>query len=172
MKEATKLFAYEHGRSMTYHCRMHLCLIHLRSHLFNYNLIKTPFCENEFCDHVAETPSHYLLKSPKFANERRVMLSEISEIVFISINLNTNIDLMQNYFCNILIQGSNTLRMETNQNIFRHVFKFIDESGRFNFQLQRCEKFTKSKVSSVWYFKDQSVILVKSLTLQFYKTAH
>ena len=39
-------------------------------------------CENEVCDHVAETPSHYLLKCPKFANKRRVMLSEISEIVF------------------------------------------------------------------------------------------
>ena len=58
-KEANKLFAYGHGRSTTNHCRMRLGL---RSHLFNYNLINTPFCENEVCDHVAETPSHYLLK--------------------------------------------------------------------------------------------------------------
>ena len=56
------------------------------SHLFNYNLINRPFCEIEVCDYVAETLSHYLLKCPKFANERRVMLSEISEIVFPGIN--------------------------------------------------------------------------------------
>ena len=111
---------------------MRLGLSHLRSHLFNYNLINTPFCENEVCDHVAETPSHYLLKCPKFANERCVMLSEISEIVFPGINHNTIIDLMPDYFCRILIQGSDTLSLVTNQNIFRQVFKFIDESGRFN----------------------------------------
>ena len=104
---------------------------HLRSHLFNYNLINTPFCENEVCDHVAETPSHYLLKCLKFANERRIILSEISEIVFPGINHNTIIDLMPDYFCRILIQGSDTLSLETNENIFRLVFKFIDESGRF-----------------------------------------
>ena len=36
------------------------------------------------------------------------------------------------YFCRIQIQGSDSLSLETNQNIFRRVFKFIDESGRFN----------------------------------------
>ena len=112
-KEANKLFAYGHGRSTTNDCRMRLGLSHLRSHLFNYNLINTPFCENDFCDHVAVTPSHYLLKCPKFANERRVMLSEISEIVFPGINHNTTIDLMPDYFCRILIQGSDTLSLET-----------------------------------------------------------
>ena len=117
-KEANKLFAYGHGRSTTNHCRMRLGLSHLRSHLFNYN---TPFCENEVCNHVAETPSHYMLQCPKFANERRVMLSEISEIVFPGINHNTIIDLMPAYFCRILIQGSDTLSLETNQNIFRQV---------------------------------------------------
>ena len=131
-KEANKLFAYGHGRSTTNHCRMRLGLSHLRSHLFNYNLINTPFCENEVCDCVAETPSHYLLKCPKFANERRIMLSEISEIDFPGVNQNTIIDLMPDYLCRILTQGSDTLSLETNQNIFRHVFKFIDESMRFN----------------------------------------
>ena len=53
-------------------------------------------------------------------------------IVFPGINYNTIIDLMPDYFCRILIQGSDTLSLETNQNIFRRVFKFIDESGRFN----------------------------------------
>ena len=83
-KEANKLFVYGHGRSTTDYCRMRLGLSHLRIHLFNYYLINTLFCENEGCDHVhvAEISSHYLLNCPKYANERRVMPSEISERIF------------------------------------------------------------------------------------------
>ena len=111
---------------------MRLGLSHLRSHLYNYNLINTPFCENEVCDHVVETPSHYLLNCPKYAEERHVMLSEISEIVFPGINHNTIVNLMPDYLCGVLLQGSETLSLDTNKEIFSHVFKFIDESGRFN----------------------------------------
>ena len=130
--EANKLYVYGHGRSTTNHCRMRLGLSHLRSHLYNYNLINTPFCENEVCDHVVETPSHYLLNCPKYAEERHVMLSEISEIVFPGINHNTIVNLMPDYLCGVLLQGSETLSLDTNKEIFSHVFKFIDESGRFN----------------------------------------
>ena len=56
----------------------------------------------------------------------------LSEIVFPGINYYTIIDLMPHYFCRILIQGSDTLSLETNQNILRHVFKFLEESGHFN----------------------------------------
>ena len=86
-KEANKLYVYGHGRSTINHCRMRLGLSHLRSHLFNYNLINAAFCENEDCDHLAETPSHYFLNCPKYADERQDMLSEISEIVFPCISL-------------------------------------------------------------------------------------
>ena len=51
--------SYGHGRSTTDQFRMRLGLSHLRSHLFNYNLINTPFCENEVCDHVAETQAMF-----------------------------------------------------------------------------------------------------------------
>ena len=111
---------------------MRLGLSHLRCHLFNCNLINAPFCENEVCDHLAETPSHYFLNCPKYADERHDMLSEISEIAFPGINHKTIINLMHDYFCSVLLQGSETLNLDTNKEIFRHVFKFIDESGRFN----------------------------------------
>ena len=93
----------------------------------------TPVCKNEVCDHVAETPSNHFLNCPKYAKERHVMLSEISEIVFPGINHNKTVNLMPDYLCGVLIQGSETLSfIDTNKEIFSHVFKFIDESGRFN----------------------------------------
>ena len=46
-KDSHKLFTYWHGRSTASHCRMRLGLSHLQNHLFNYNLINTPYCENE-----------------------------------------------------------------------------------------------------------------------------
>ena len=131
-KEANKLFTYGHGRPTINHCRMRLGLSHLRGQLFNYKLIDTPFCENETCDHVAETPSHYLLNCPRYADVRRTMLSSISEIVFPGVNQNTIVNLMPEYLCGVLMKGSETLSLETNKDIFKHVFRFIDESGRFN----------------------------------------
>ena len=73
-KEAIKLFTYGHGRPTINHCRMRLGLSHLRGQLFNYKLIA--------CDHVAETPFHYLLNCPRYADVQRTMLSSVSEIVF------------------------------------------------------------------------------------------
>ena len=61
-----------------------------------------------------------------------MMLSEISETVFPGINHNTIVNLMPYYLCGVLLQGSETFSLDTNKEIFSHVFKFIDESGRFN----------------------------------------
>ena len=79
---------------------------------------------------MAETPLHYLINCLKYADERHVMLSEISEIVFPGINHNTIVNLMPDYLFGVLLQGS--LSLYTNKEIFRRVFKIIDESGRFN----------------------------------------
>ena len=86
--DANKLFAYGHGYSTINHCRMRLGLSHLRSQLYNYNLVNTPYCENEACDHVLKTPSHFLLSCPRHSDKRLTMISEISEIVFPSTNYN------------------------------------------------------------------------------------
>ena len=111
---------------------MRLGLSHLRGQLFNYKLIDTPFCENETCDHVAETPSHYLSNCPRYADIRHTMLSSISEIVFPGVNQNTIVNLMPEYLCGVLMKGSETLSLEKIKTIiFKHVFRFIDELGRF-----------------------------------------
>ena len=41
---------------------------------------------------------------------------------------------MPDYLCGVLMKGSETFSLETNKDIhvFKHVFRFIDESGRFN----------------------------------------
>ena len=60
------------------------------------------------------------------------MLSEISEIVFPRTNYNFITTLMSDYFCSVLLKGSEDLSLDDNKKVFNYVFKFIDESGRFN----------------------------------------
>ena len=70
--DVNKFFAYGHGYSTINHCRMHLGLIHLRSHLFNYNLVSTPYCENKAFDHVLET-SNFLLSCLRYSDKRHTV---------------------------------------------------------------------------------------------------
>ena len=77
-----KLFAYGHGYSTINHCMMRLGLSHLKNHLYNYNLVNTPYCENEVSGHVLKTPSHFLFSCPRHSDKRHTMLPEITEIVF------------------------------------------------------------------------------------------
>ena len=44
--KSKKLYAHGHGLPAVNHCRMRLGLSHLRSHLFNYYIIQSKFCEN------------------------------------------------------------------------------------------------------------------------------
>ena len=53
------------------------------------------------------------------------MLSKISEVIFPGTNYNTNMALMPDYLCNILLKGSDDLSLEDNK-------KFMDKSGCFN----------------------------------------
>ena len=76
-----------------------------------YNLVNTPYCENEACDDVLETPSHFLLSCPRHSDKRQTMLSEISEIVFPSTNYNIITTLMSDYFCSVLLKGSEDLKV-------------------------------------------------------------
>ena len=39
---------------------------------------------------------------------------------------------MSDYFCSVLLKGSEDLSLHDNKKVFDYVFKFIDESGRFN----------------------------------------
>ena len=54
------------------------------------------------------------------------------KLFFPGVNQNTIVNLMPDYLCGVLMKESETLSLETNKDIFKHVFRFIDESGRFN----------------------------------------
>ena len=60
------------------------------------------------------------------------MLSEISEIVVPGTNYNIITTLMSDYFCSVLLKGSEDLSLDDNKKVFDYVFKFFDESGRFS----------------------------------------
>ena len=127
-----KLYAHGHGLPTVNHCRMRLGLSHLKNHLFNYNIIQSKFCENSNCDLISETSSHFLLFCPRYGPQRHTMLSEISTIIFPGTNYNTVIAIMPDYLCNILLQGSEDLSLNENKKVFDCVFKFINDSGRFD----------------------------------------
>ena len=105
---------------------------HLKNHLFNYYIIQSKFCENSNCDLISETSSHFLLFCPRYGPQRHTMLSEISTIIFPGTNYNTVIAIMPDYLCNILLQGSEDLSLNENKKVFDCVFKFINDSGRFD----------------------------------------
>ena len=111
---------------------MRLGLSHLRSHLYNYNLVNTPYCENEASGHVLETPSHFLLSCHRHSDKRHTMLPEITAIVFPGTNYKIISTLMSDYFCWVLLKGSEDLSLDANKKVFAYVFKFIDEYGRLN----------------------------------------
>ena len=64
----------------------------------------------------------------------RNMLRSISDLMFPGVDHNTIIELLGDYFCKVLLEGSVNLNLDENKLLFDIVFKYIDESGRFNYQ--------------------------------------
>ena len=83
-----KLFSHGHGWPKIDHCRLRLGLSHLKQHLYNYNLINPPYCENNDCLRLHETSAHYFLFSPKYHSQRQRMLTRISDMCFPGLNYN------------------------------------------------------------------------------------
>ena len=132
--KSNPLLGYGHGWSKVNHCRIRLGLSHLRQHLFNYHLIESPSCEQIECSNVLETPERFFLECPRYSHQRRNMLRSISDLMFPGVNYNTVIELLGDYFCKVLLEGSIDLNLDENKLLFDIVFKYIDESGRFNHQ--------------------------------------
>ena len=124
-----KLYSCGHGLSKVNHCRIRLGLSHLNSHLHRYNLVDSPSCSNPDCGGTTESEEHYFLICPKFNNERRLLLENISNKLFLSVNYNTFITLMPKYVCKVLLEGSID---DANTSILADVFKYIDSTKRFN----------------------------------------
>ena len=62
------------------------------------------------------------------------MLRPISDLMFPGVDYNTIIDLLGDYFCKVLLEGSVDLNLDETKLLFDIVFKYIDESGRLNHQ--------------------------------------
>ena len=127
-----KLYSYGHGLSKVNHCRIRLGLSHLNSHLYRYNLVDSPSCSNPDCGGTTESEEHYFLICPKFNNERRLLLENISNKLFPNVHHNTFITLMPKYVCKVLLEGSIDASYGENISILDDVFKYIDSTKRFN----------------------------------------
>ena len=126
--KVNKLFSHGHGSPKINHCRLRLGLSHLKKHLYNYN---SPFCENNDCVRLQETPTHYLLFCPKYHSQGRRMLTHISDLSFPGLNYNMVFIIMPDHICNILLEQPSDLSLSENRNLFELVFDFIKETGRF-----------------------------------------
>ena len=109
-------------------CRIRLGLSHLNSHLHRYNLVESPSCSNPDCGEITESEEHYFLICPKFNNERRLLLENISNKLFSNVNYNTFITLMPKYICKVLLECSIDASYDENTSILDDVFKYIDST--------------------------------------------
>ena len=62
------------------------------------------------------------------------MLQTITDLMCPDVHYITVIGLLGDYFCKILLEGSTDSNLEDNMLLFDIVFRFIDESGRFDNQ--------------------------------------
>ena len=114
------------------HCRIRLGLSHLNSHLHRYNRVDYPSCSNPACGGTTESEEHNFLICPKFNNERRLLLENISNKLFSNVSYNTFITLMPKYICKVLLGGSIAASYDEHTSILDAVFKYIDSTKRFN----------------------------------------
>ena len=110
---------------MVNHCRLRLGLSHLKKHLYNYNLINSPYCENNDCLRLQETPAHFFLFCPKYHSQRRRMLTRISDLYFPGSYYIMVVTIMPDHLCNILLEGSSDLSLSDNRNLFELVFDLV-----------------------------------------------
>ena len=121
--------------SSTYNCfnnkgikhitRLRLGLSHLCDHKFKHGFLDSlnPICS---CGLDVETTCHYLLHCPNFTNERSILLNIVSTINESSL---TSCDAS---IVKLLLNGDESLDLETNTLILNATVDFILSSGRFD----------------------------------------
>ena len=98
---------------------------YLSDHRYNHNFFcHSPIC---FCGIEDETPVHYFLCCPRFASQRTILLSKISEIVASDISV-----LPKDHIVQLILYGSNVFNSIANKLILEQSITFIKKSGRFN----------------------------------------
>ena len=62
------------------------------------------------------------------------MLRSISDLMLLGVDYNKITELLGEYFCKVLLEGSVNLNLDEIKLLFDIVFKYIDKSGPFNYQ--------------------------------------
>jgi hypothetical protein len=121
----TKLYSLFYGFNGKYLTQMRLGLSKLKMHLFTYNIVPEPYCQN--CPQRSnETACHYLLECPAFAAHRLELLRDLRGLL-LPATLNNHILLNH-----ILLHGDETMSFVNNRSMFTAVLTYIENSGRFS----------------------------------------
>ena len=96
----------------------------LRDHRFNHNFnCVNPLC---LCGIEDESSVHYFLRCPRFSNQRKSLLSNVSDII------NSDVTVLPNeHLYYILVYGSNVYNSITNKLIITESISYIRNTGRF-----------------------------------------
>ena len=96
----------------------------LRKHRFNHNFnCVSPTCK---CNEEEESTEHFLLRCPIYVENRKVLLSSISNIV-----RNDFTVLPDEYVVRIALYGSNVFNAIANQMIIKSTINYIRKTKRF-----------------------------------------
>ncbi len=122
--KANKLFYHGQEPAITHHTRLRLGLSHMRSHLYQFNIIEDPFCPH--CPNIPETPMHFLLKCHKYSSQRKDMFHKLQQAL--------NCDLTNKSskaMTKMLLEGGSQYDYTTNCKIFSLVHLYMIQTERF-----------------------------------------
>jgi len=120
----TTVYSTNFGPCSKNHTQIRLGLSKLKAHLFTFNIIPDPICQN--CqNHVYETTLHFLLECPAFAAQREVMFRGLRELLPLTL-LNNNKHVIRS-----LVHGIPTSPIKDNKKLFSIVQQYLFETQRF-----------------------------------------
>ena len=106
-------------RAEILHARLRMRCTSLKQHLFLRNIEPDPYCTN--CNlHQVESIEHYLLKCPKYSNQRTDLINSLNTVV-------QHVPVT----CQLLLYGNETESYDYNRHIFSCVQSFILKTKRF-----------------------------------------
>ena len=103
--------------------RLRLRLSHLRQ---NFLDTLNPLCS---CSLETESVSHYLLRCPLYAQNRKIILDNLVHIVGSMSNLSDT------KLINLLLYGDGQYDVDKNSSILKHTISFLKNSERFHMPL-------------------------------------
>ena len=124
-----------YGIGNRYFSVQHTCL-RLGHNLLNFHLhrigtIQSPSCR---CETGTETEFHFLISCPLYIEARQKLFTSIQTFVSPSLNFLNILHNSPRNALKLLLYGSDLLTEVININIFTEVYRFLEESGRFDLQ--------------------------------------